>query len=231
MALDLAVVPFHRRTHRLIASRHPTIGVFDDLVDPADAEAAMELESLTNDRLTGALGRLAAIPRTDWAVGQTGATLAMAAFLHPSPGGGRFNSDGLGAWYASCDPDTAIDETLYHHTRRLRASDAGFPATIQMRELLSTPDCRLHDVRGRQSDRPELYDPDPTHYGGSQRFGEELRRSRSDGILFDSVRRSGGENIAIFRPRLLVPVIQGDHYTYSWDGSGRHTVSRLTNVA
>ena len=66
----------------------------------------------------------------------------------PSCFGKRFNRETLGAWYAACDPATAIAETLYHHTRRLRASAGGFPNTIQMRELISTPTADLHDIRG-----------------------------------------------------------------------------------
>ncbi len=230
MAVTPPTVSFHRRTHRLIASRYPTVGVFDDLVSPDDAEAAMALESLTNDRLTGALGRLAAIAPEDRAVGAAGASIAMAAFLHSAPGGGRFTTGALGAWYAACDRDTAIAETLYHAARRLGASDAGFPATIQMRELLSTPEGDLHDVRGGAARHPDLYDPDPAGYGPSQRFGEALRTQGSDGLLFDSVRRPGGENIAIFKPRLLVPVTQGDHFAYAWDAEGRATVSHLKAV-
>ncbi|NBC34842.1 MAG: RES domain-containing protein [Alphaproteobacteria bacterium] len=132
MALDTPFAAFHAPTHRLINSGYPTLGVFDDLVSPEDAEAAMELEGLTNDRLSGALGRLEAIAPADRAFGQTGASMAMAAFLHPSPGGGRFNTDRLGAWYAACDRQTAIAETLFHHERRLRTSAAVFPATIKM---------------------------------------------------------------------------------------------------
>ena len=41
-----------RKTHRLIASKYPTVGVFDDLTsDPTDVRAAFILEALTNDRL------------------------------------------------------------------------------------------------------------------------------------------------------------------------------------
>ena len=231
MAVTTGTAAIHARTHRLIASRYPTVGVFDDLVAPEDARAAMELESLTNDRLTGALGRLDAIPRADWAVDAPGASLAMAAFLHPAPGGGRFNAAELGAWYAACELETAIGETLYHHTRRLKASAAGFPATIQTRELLSTPKADLHDLRGRQAEAPELFDPDPASYAASQSFGETLRRAGADGIVFDSVRRAGGCNIVLYKPRLAVPVTQGDHYRYAWDAAGRAQVDRLTSVA
>lgn len=230
MALAAVFASFDRLTHRLVASRWPTVGVFDDLVDPKDAEAAMELEGATNDRLTGALGRLAAIPPRERAVG-TGASIAMAAFLHPSPGGGRFNSERLGAWYAACDIGTAIGETLYHHGRRLRASARGFPNRIQMRELRSAPRAMLRDIRGMTTDRPDLYDPDPSNYPRSQAFGGALRHAGADGIVYDSVRRADGVNVVLFKPRLVMPVLQADHYEYTWDISGKASVARLTNVA
>ena len=58
-----------------------------------------------------------------------------------------------------------------------------------------------------------------------------LRRAGSDGILYDSVRRAGGENVVIFKPRLLLPVTQGDHFSYSWDVAGRPHVFRLSRVS
>ncbi len=188
---------------------------------------AMELEGATNDRL-GATARLRAIPENDWAFGP-GASLVMAAFLHPAPAGGRFNDRRLGAWYAALDLQTAVAETVFHHTQRLQASAAGFPALIQMRELLSSPQADLVDVRGQAAARPELYGSADDR--GSQSFGEEIRQAGQDGIWFDSVRRSGGENVVIFKPRLLLPVTQGGHVNYAWDANGRSSVARLTNIA
>jgi hypothetical protein len=40
---------FRAPTHRLIASRWPTVGVFDSVASADDLEAALLLESLTND--------------------------------------------------------------------------------------------------------------------------------------------------------------------------------------
>ena len=51
MPEDVATVPLRARTHRLIASRWPTIGVFDTVASAEDLEAALLLESLTNDRV------------------------------------------------------------------------------------------------------------------------------------------------------------------------------------
>jgi len=226
-----AAVPVTRlrvRTHRLIASRYPTIGVFDTVAAPDDVEAALLIETLTNDRTAATLDRLHRLDRREWVLDQPGATLVMAAFCHPAPGGGRFNTEALGAWYCATEIETAIAETVYHHTRRLAHSAAGFRQTIQMRELLSTPAGAFHDLRGQRSRRQDLYDAES--YAASQPFGEELRRGGADGIAYESVRRNGGTNLVVFRPSLLPPVLQGDHYDYRWTGSPRPAVAKLTNV-
>lgn len=217
---------FSAQTHRLIASRWPTVGVFDDCMDQEAVQVALELESLTNDRLADTAA-LKAIPVAEYAFGQQGATIAMAAFLHGRAG--RFNLGRVGAWYASLDVRTAIAETTHHHEKRLRASSPGFPALIQMRELLSTPDATLTDIREKQEEAPHLYHD--SDYGQSQTFGETIRSSGGDGIWFSSVRWRGGQNIVLYKPRLVVPVLQGDHYEYAWERDGTCEVCRLTNVA
>jgi hypothetical protein len=225
---DAWSVPIRRmrgRTHRLIATRWPMVGVFDTVATPDDAREALVLESWTNDRVTAELDRLTRLPDDDWVVGKPGATLVMAAFCYPAPGGGRFTTDRLGAWYAAREVDTAIAETVYHHARRLALSGLGFHATIQMRELRGEVDGRFHDVRGDQTTRPELYDPDS--YARSQPFGEGLRASGSTGILFDSVRRRNGRNLVVFRPKLLLPLFEGDRFDYRWTGAAAPAVVRL----
>jgi RES domain len=221
-------------THRLIASRHPPIGVFDDLsVDPDELTTAFLLESATNDRLAMLARRLSLLPKSEIVQGP-GATMVMAAFLHADETGGRFTDGRLGAWYASFNVETGIAETLYHSTRRLRLSESGFPSNIQMRELVAGIDCELIDIRSRQATHPELYHPED--YSAGRAFGIRLRWPASgageNGIVYDSVRRAGGANVCIFRPSLvIVPVVQGDHYAYRWDASGTATVLKLTNVA
>jgi hypothetical protein len=149
---------FRARTHRLIASRWPTIGVFDTVASADDHEAALLLESLTDDRVNETLTRLDQLDRSEWLTGQLGATIVMAAFCHPAPGGGRFNGEALGAWYCATEIETAIAETVYHHTKRLTHSASGFRHVIQMRELFSEVDAEVCDIRGLRESHPELYD-------------------------------------------------------------------------
>ena len=227
-AADHASVRVRGRIHRLVPSRFPPIGVFDRVASPADAIAAMELESLTNDRIRIAVERSAALPESDWVVGVPGATLVMAAFLHAAPDGGRFNGARLGAWYAARDLQTAIRETIHHHTRRLAASEMGFHATITMRELLCTLDARLVDLRGRAAELPALHDRDD--YSASQMFGESCRARGDIGIIWHSVRHAGGECVVIYRPRALLPVTQGRHLEYRWHGTPDPEILRLEAV-
>jgi RES domain-containing protein len=227
-APDSAVARVRGRAHRLVPSRFPPVGVFDRVASPADAIAAMELESLTNDRVRIALERSAVLPDRDWLLGVPGATIVMAAFLHAAPEGGRFNGPRLGAWYAARDLTTAVRETIYHHTRRIAASAMGFHATITMRELITSLDARLIDLRGRQHEHATLYDPDD--YAASQAFGEAQRSAGHVGIIWNSVRRPEGECVVIYRPRSLLPVTQGRHLEYRWHGAPEPEVLRLESI-
>lgn len=224
------------RSHRLIASRYPTVGVFDDLTgDPEELRVAFLLANATNDRLTLLGRRMGALPEGEIVSGPT-ASLVMAAFLHADPAGGRFTDRRLGAWYAALEIETALAEARYHSERRLRLSAGGFPSSIQLRELIAEIDAALCDIRGLQAERPELYDPDPANYPAAQRFGIALRwpedeSAPSNGIVYDSVRRAGGTNLCVYRPTLVpLPIVQGDHYQLHWDAAGSARLVKLTNV-
>jgi len=226
-------VRFRERTSRLISSRFPTVGVFDDIADTEeDLRAAFELEDLTNTRLA-ATERLGRIPGGEAPRGGPGATLVMAAFLYTSEEGGRFSDHRLGAWYAATEIETALAETIHHHERRLRASAAGFPARIQMRELVARLDDEFLDIRGQQAVRGELYRPDD--YSASQAFASALRwpfaADAEAGVVYDSVRRVGGVNVCVWKPLSVpLPVEQGDHYEYIWAADGELTIMKLTSV-
>ena len=152
----------------------------------------------------------------------------MAAFCHPAPGGGRFNTEALGAWYCAREIETAIAETVHHHTERLAHSASGFRHVIQMRELISNVVADFVDIRGLRARHPELYHPDS--YAASQPFGEALRRAGASGIAYESVRCVGGVNFVVYHPSLLPPVLQGDHFDYRWTGSPAPMVARLTHL-
>jgi len=202
-----------RPSHRIVPSIFPPRGLFDAVADPADLDAVFALEALTNDRLREQLGHLRRIP-PERRVSGPGTTPVMSAFTHVHPDGGRFSTAKFGAYYAARELPTGIAETVYHRERFLRASKEP-PIDLQMRSYQGNVRADLHDVRG--GDWPRVHDPHS--YAISQAFATRLRDKGSEGIVFDSVRKPGGQCVALFYPDLIGPVKQGPHLLYRWDGA------------
>jgi hypothetical protein len=206
--------------YRVIPSRFPPVQLFERVADPADLETVFAIEALTNDRIRDEVGVLDLVAREDRVTG-AGAGYVMAAFTHVAPVGGRFTDGTYGAYYAAGDLQTAIDETVYHRERFLRATDEG-PIELDMRVLRARLEADLHDLRGLRPTCPEIYHPDD--YSASQAVARRLRAAGSWGVVYDSVRRHGGECAAVFRPRALSRCQQAQHLGYLWDGRRITTV-------
>jgi hypothetical protein len=206
---------------RLVPSRYPVAGLLDRVADPADLDALFELEGWTNDRISGELGLLRTIPPDEWVTGRPMASVVMAAFCHPRPGGGRFSPANRGAWYAARRIETALAESVYHRTEELREV-GGFETRVQMRVYLADFSARFHDVRGRKG---ELYHP--RSYAASQEFGRCVLEAGGNGIVYRSVRHPEGECLACFRPALVRHVRAGGHYEFQWIGSPEPVVRKL----
>jgi len=213
-------------TCRLVPSRYPSVGVLDGITSPGDLDAVMELEAWTNDRLSVELGILNTIPRDEWVVGEPMASVVMAAFCHPRPGGSRFSAPDRGAWYAGRTLDTALAESIYHRTRELE--EVGhFDARVQMRLYHADFAATFHDIRGGGRRWPRLYDPDS--YVDSQRAGRSLLDGGANGVVYDSVRHPGGTCLACFRPPLVRRVRVAAHYEYAWTGGRTPAIRRLAH--
>ena len=205
---------------RIIPSRFPPIDLFERVAAPEDLDAVLALESLTNDRLRQEAGEISLVRREDRVTG-SGAGFLMAPFTHPAPGGGRFTDGSYGAYYASRDEATAVAETRYHRERFMRAT-AEPRMELDMRLLVARLSGELHDLRGMRGELPDVYSLDD--YAASQALGRALRAADSNGIVYDSVRRDGGECVAVLRPRVLSRCRQTKHLSYLWDGE------RITHV-
>jgi hypothetical protein len=211
-------------THRLIPSRYPPVGIFDAIAAAEDLEVVLELEGWTNDRVSAELGVIRRIASAEWAIDRPMANVIMAAFCHPHPRGGRFNSANLGAWYAAGSLDTAHAEIIHHRTRELEEIGV-LDARVEMRDYLADIDAQFHDVCGDDDAFAPLHDPDS--YAASQAFAGPLRAGGSNGVLYRSVRRAGGECVACFRPLLVANVRQAAHFEYRWSGRRTPTITPL----
>ncbi|MCP4407410.1 MAG: RES family NAD+ phosphorylase [Gammaproteobacteria bacterium] len=205
-----------RPSWRLVPSRFPPVGLFNRVARVEDLEIVMDIESLTNDRLREEVGDLSLVPNEDRIVGP-GTMPIMAAFTHLNSEGSRFTDGSYGVYYAANTVDAAIAETVFHRGRFLSATRES-PIEIDMRSYASDIHTQFHDIRGKQETMPNVYDPDPKCYAAAQSFASSLRKEGSNGIVYDSIRDPGGECIAVFKPRVLAPVVQGKHYCYVWDG-------------
>ncbi len=169
---------------------------------------------MTNHRLRDEIGEIRLVPPEERVVGP-GAGYVMAAFTHLSPEGGRFNDDTFGAYYAARERDTAIAETIWRRERFLSRTEE--PAMhLDMRLLEADVAGDFHDLRDMATWYPDVYDPHD--YTASQALARELRQAGSSGIAYDSVRATGGQCVAVFRPRLISRCRVTRHLTYVWDG-------------
>lgn len=210
---------------RLIPSRYPSVGLFDRIASPDDVDAIVELEAWTNDRISTQMGILHTIGRDEWVLGQPMASVVMAAFCHPRPGGARFSAANRGAWYAARSLDTAIAESVYHRTREL-AEVGHFDTRMQMRLYQADFGAAFHDIRSERAAYGACYSPDS--YVASQQFAAALLAAGSNGVVYQSVRHQGGECIACFRPRLVSQVRVAAHYEFQWEGTAAPRVRKIS---
>lgn len=215
-----------RTSYRLISSKYPTVSVYDRITDAKNFQAILELETLTNPRLRQEAGDYRKV-RAEDAVTGPGSTPIMASFAYS--GASRFTDGSYGVYYAGHDEETAIAESRYWTERFLRATNE---PSIDVDKRLYTARIRgsYDDLRPR-SKRSSVYDPDS--YAASQAYARKLyERNQVDGIVYNSVRREGGECICAFRPRLISNCRMAAYVQFRWDGTrivGTATLTRITS--
>jgi len=213
-----------RNTHRLIPSRYPPVGLFDEVASPEDLELLFELESWTNDRISAELGVIHNIPRNEWVTGRPQATIIMAAFCHPAPNGARFSGPDRGAWYAADTVDGAHAEIVYHRTREFEEIGV-FDSRAQYRLYLADFSAEFHELSATDpAHKPYM---DPNSYVQSQSLASQLVGQGSNGIVYPSVRKPGATCVACFMPPLVQKVRQSHHFEYQWHGSRTPTIKRI----
>lgn len=220
MSNNLFHTEVHNNTYRLIPSHFPPIALFENLLDPTELEAAYALESLTNDRLQDQAGNITLVAPEDRVTGP-GTTAIMAAFTHTGIAS-RFTDGRFGVYYAGLSLETALAESRFSRARFLHATDEP-QQILTMRCYTCEVHAQLVDVRAD----PQVHNPDSFVY--AQAIGRQLKAQNEMGILYQSVRHSGGECIAALRPKALTPPAnQAGHYQFYWDG---RSITHVFSVA
>ena len=206
-----------RPCHRLVASRFPTVGLYDDIAAPEDLDVVFAIEALTNPRIRQELGALSLVAPADRLSGP-GATLVMAAFTHLNPEGSRFSDGSYGVYYAALALDTAVAE-VSHHRAIFLARTAEAEIDLDLRRIEADLAAQAHDIRASAvvpDALAEVYHPQ--RYAAAQALGRELRQAGAQAIAYDSVRHAGGQCVAVLRPRLLSRPRSAGHIGLHWDG-------------
>ena len=205
-------------TCRLIPSR------FADLEDSVLAPLAdnngllrdlFDLENATNERLRGEAGLLPGIGVDELVFGVPNFRIINAAYTYARPEGSRFNDGQRGAWYCAFEAETALAEVSFHKTVEYQEINR-FDDSVTYQSMLADFNASFHDIRGIENFSSCL---DPQSYIASQALAAELLELGSMGVIYPSVRRPEGVNLACFRPALVGNVRKGPAYRLTWAGT------------
>jgi hypothetical protein len=183
--------------------------------DDAHLRDLFDLDNATNERLRGEQGLLPGIGIDELVFGVPNASLINAAFTYAHPQGSRFNGPERGAWYCSFEAETALTEVVFHKT--VEYQEIGrFDDSVTYETLLADFTNEFHDIRKDSRFASCL---DPSSYVASQQLASRLMPKGSVGVIYPSVRRSRGTNLACFRPAVVANVRRGDAYRFTWSGN------------
>ncbi len=204
-------------THRLIPSAFDEETVLNSLTTDSDELADLfELEGATNERLLGEAGLLPGITVRELVFGLSYSHIVNAAFTHAKPLGSRFNGPERGSWYAGFSLETAGIEVAFHKSEELREINWQEKEAFVYADFWVDFRGQFHDIRG-DSRFAKCLDPDS--YATSQKLAGELLDKGSPGVVYPSVRHSGGTCIACFRPALVNNVRKGGQVSMEFENA------------
>ena len=214
-------------TCRLIPSR---FAQQEDSVLQGIAEGASHLQDLfdldnaTNQRLVGERGGLPGIGIDELVFGTPNFRIVNAAFTYPRPEGSRFNDGERGAWYCAFELETALAEVVFHKTVEYQEINR-FDDCVDYQAYLADFTNEFHDLRGAKKAFAACLNP--RSYVASQTLADELLTQGSLGLVYPSVRRVGGTNLACFRPALVGNVRRASAWRMAWKGSKTPEIEQL----
>lgn len=218
---------------RLIPATYHKPPSLRGLVDnEAELAVLAEIEGLTSARLQAERGRHLHLDRRElaWTRRQHdlklyGQTHVNAAFTYTRAGGNRFNGEDRGAWYCAWHTLTSVAEVGYHRTREL-GYIGHFHDQARYVELLADFIGDFPDISGEDA-HPALH-PDPAiGYPQGQDLARALRREGHRGLIYSSVRQSGGRCLVAFDPAAIQNVRPGASWELQWNGSPDFTLRGL----
>jgi len=224
-------------THRLIPSKYSASGtVLAELAEQGEDEFVRDLVSIdaaTNTRLKADEGLLPGISVHELVYGTSYSNIVNSAFTHASPFGGRFNTSDRGAWYAGVERQTSVAEIAFHKVRELDEVSWPDEEVSSCDDYLADLHAEFESLFGERFRDFEDYlkpGPFPECYAESQNLASKLIEQGSNGIIYPSVRRSGGTCVVCFRPALVYHVRRGARLEFRLQAGRRFTASQVREV-
>lgn len=206
------------RTTRLVTTARLRESVLLGLVGAEDLEALAEIEGATSNRLVAQARGSGEVQSYELVYGVPHANFINAAFSYAKPREpNRFNSADRGAWYAALKLETSLAEVRYHLTEMLAATGV-FEAVVDYAELHASFAGEFLDLRP-YPDHSALDPNKAIGYPAGNALADAARAKGLNGIIYPSVRHSGGTCIAALFPHAVQSVAQGDVYRMTWRGS------------
>ena len=183
--------------------------------DDAHLADLFDLDNAANERLRGERGLLPGIGIDELVFGVPCFRIVNAAFTYARPEGARFSGANRRAWYCAFEVETALAEVAFH--KSVEYQEIGrFDDSVTYEAMLADFSSEFHDLRGDGRFAACL---DPQRYVASQRLAARLLEAGSLGVIYPSVRRPVGTNLACFRPALVGNVRRGQSWRFTWSGT------------
>ena len=212
-------------TVRLVPTAYYKPPILRALVDDDEEfELLAALEGLTNRRFKAQSRGLAGLDSRELAFNVWGESSINAAFTYTRPDGNRFNDASRGAWYAAFKDLTAIAEVAYHRTRELARINR-YEDEVVYQCLLADFIGQFHDLRQFPADAECLHEDPAIGYPAGQELARRLHETGGRGIVYSSVRQSGGTCLVAFRPHVVQNVRPGARWKLVWNGTPEYTIS------
>lgn len=206
-------------TVRLVTTARLRESVLAALADDEDELALLaEIEGATSTRQLAQDRGISGLAANELVYDVPHAHFINAAFAYARPQQpNRFNGANRGAWYAALSVETCLVEVRFHLTRFL--ADTGvYEAVVDYTEMYCSLAGAYLDLR--QAPEHAALGPDAaTAYPIGNLLAEAARAEGLNGVIYPSVRHSGGTCFAALRPAAVQSVRQGAIYRLTWQGT------------
>lgn len=142
----------------------------------------------------------------------------------------RFCNGTYPVWYGSVDLNTSFYETSYHWRKVFIEAPQGFhqisdPLIITTRRVFTVA-CKaaLIDLRNKVLQHEELTHPDTSYYSTTQTIGQRIHQEGYPGLITKSARSIDGENVVVFRRKILSDAKHYHDYIYEYNLQNTQTI-------